>query len=44
LSNSFVSTTVPGLRLNYRVYYASSEDPEFPAQLIQIDYTKNEEY
>eukprot|EP00347_Sterkiella_histriomuscorum_P005376 403356849 len=34
----------PGLRLNYRVYYATSEDPEYPAQLIQIDYSKDEEY
>ncbi|CDW78329.1 UNKNOWN [Stylonychia lemnae] len=44
LNNSIISTTVPGLRLNYRAYYATSEDPEYPAQLIQVDYSKDEEY
>ena len=39
-----ISTSVPGVKLNYRIYQATTEDPEYPAQLVQVDYKRDEEF
>ena len=39
-----ISSTVTGVRVNYNVYYATSEDPEYSASNIQIDFGKSEEF